>query len=481
MSSRQAPWQRDQRYYCAVCNAWMGNDRQSILIHENGKKHRENAERALQERRLAKQKKDKAERFLLDSLKEMEQTAMSKIGGNPGVDYYQNPPRLPNYHPVGPTTRNLPPTFVGSSPYNIQQSNPPAPTNKIPRSNYATDSTLQQERVDWQAQKLKREETNEKKRKNRDGDDDENTENDGKPSNEQSRVRIRPGEGCYTYDEANGKDNVAKEAATTYLEGNVYFGLLEKDMPVQIWIGPVSCPAEKRQSKNIIYWKNALVVQVVHRKLEAVTEQHDALQQPLVNVSYLSSPDATDETIEQKVSLDRIRIILGSDERIPSSVEEARLLAMGGEEIFKLDDKEANISDNQQGIDEATGLSGWSTVSIKKTSLLQKNREERKQYEESKALNTKKREAEEKRKAERRLEESRVANADDSALGAYDVWGKMDYKGVDISKEVNCSVEDSAKRLASAKSLSSGINFKKRVKKKGRKAVIRRTSADDDD
>ena len=67
---------------------------------------------------------------------------------------------------------------------------------------------------------------------------------------------------------------------------------------------------------------------------------------------------------------------------------------------------------------------------------------------------------------------------------------------MDISKEVHCSVEDTAKRLApvdstsSVKNAASGegasatggkIAFKKRAKKKGQRAARRRTSADDDD
>jgi len=230
-----------------------------------------------------------------------------------------------------------------------------------------------------------------------------------------------------------------------------------------------------------------LVIKVVNHRSKTTGVKDNELQRPTVNVSYLSSPHDTEETIEKKVPLDRIRILLGGDVKIPNIMEEARLLAMGGEEIYvsNIDDATTN---NQQEIDEATGLSGWSTVTIKKTTHRQQHREERARLAENKILAAKKRETEQRRIAERRMEESRASNADDSALGAYDVYGKLNYKGVDISKEVQCSVEDTAKRLANESNgtaAGSGntkgeIAFKKRAKKKGQRAARRRTSADDD-
>ena len=55
------PWRNKERHYCAVCNAWMGSDRQSIRLHENGKKHKENVEKDLVNRRDEKKKKESAE------------------------------------------------------------------------------------------------------------------------------------------------------------------------------------------------------------------------------------------------------------------------------------------------------------------------------------------------------------------------------------------------------------------------------------
>ena len=85
------------------------------------------------------------------------------------------------------------------------------------------------------------------------------------------------------------------------------------------------------------------------------------------------------------------------------------------------------------------------------------------------------------------MEEAKVANADDSALGSYDVWtgGKAGYKGVDIMKNDKVDVAVTAKSLSKGKGsvafkkVGSGSSmFKGKAKKKKNRRV---TSADDDD
>ena len=56
---KHEPWRNVERHYCAYCNAWMGSDRQSILIHENGKKHKEAVEANLKKRRDEKLQEEK--------------------------------------------------------------------------------------------------------------------------------------------------------------------------------------------------------------------------------------------------------------------------------------------------------------------------------------------------------------------------------------------------------------------------------------
>ena len=594
------------------------------MLHENGKKHVENVERALQEKRIKKEQEENAQKFLSDSLKQMEQAALAGTGvvpvpnsnsyssSNSNSNTYNH-----NAHGHGQRTRPPPPvTSVQSSnnwnnyplrhqhphPYppshysnqnhnhrpphqqgdyqypavGSSQSGPrhaapapvpvpppqillnprtPAGSSRIVPSNYSSSSQLEQEKLDWQVQKLKRQEDNNNKRKKReahdsDQDDDDEDEDNQQDTNKRPKITILPGEGYYSYDgihknkkeikqensvqekdddkdKTDDDDDERGQKTTIYLEGEVFFGLLEEDMPVQFWTGPSCSRIEKQQVGNTKNWKNALTVAVVyHRRPKTSTSTAGkcdgqllvAQRRPTIHVSYLSSPEDTEETIEKKVPLDRIRIVLGGDDKIPDDLEEARLLAMGGEEInVSASNKSGNGNGNadagagadvdvdpsatnyqQQDINEATGLSGWSTVTIKKTTHRQQHREEKERFAEMKIQAAQKREAEKKRIVERRLEEARASNADDSALGAYDIWGKMDYKGVDISKEIQCSVQDTAKRLApvtSAQSAGNGtgtatatatgtggkVAFKKRAKKKGQRAARRRTSADDDD
>ena len=88
---------------------------------------------------------------------------------------------------------------------------------------------------------------------------------------------------------------------------------------------------------------------------------------------------------------------------------------------------------------------------------------------------------------ERKMEEAKVANADDSALGSYDVWtgGKAGYKGVDIMENDKVDVAITAKSLSKGKGnvafkkVGSGSSmFKGKAKKKKNMRVI---SADDDE
>ena len=518
---RKEPWQRETRYYCAICNAWMGNDRQSILLHENGKKHKENEERAVVGRRAKKQREQQTQNFLTDSLKQMERAALAETGGITVEGYSRC--REPRSRQSFSNNENYSHSFLDQSSYNHRQSSrgsqfsigtseniptdimisssqgrtpriakPQTRNNDRLQSNDEIRSQLEQERIDWQTQKLKREEINIKKRKNREGDDNEKDKEEVQDSNTRPKVAILPGEGHYSYDDkdknglekvicAEEKDESMKQKNAIYLEGDVFYGLLEEEMPVQVWTGSSSCRIEKRRSKNITSWKNALILRVVSNRPESNRGQSDELQ-PIVDVSYLCSPDDKEETIERKISMNRIRIVLGADEKIPDSLEEARLLAMGGEELlFTSKTNEEDETTKERRDFNATGLSGWQTVKITRTTHRQQQKEEKRRFDEGKLRDFKRREIEQERHRTRQLEESRASNAEDSALGAFDMFGKMAYKGVDISKEVNYSVEDSAKRLGTAKNLASGVKvaFKKRIKKKVKKAARRTTLGDD--
>ena len=72
---KHEPWKNNERHYCACCNVWMGSDRQSILIHDSGKKHRDNMEASLQQRRDDKLQEENDAGAMAKTLKLMEEAA----------------------------------------------------------------------------------------------------------------------------------------------------------------------------------------------------------------------------------------------------------------------------------------------------------------------------------------------------------------------------------------------------------------------
>mmetsp|Transcript_7728 Transcript_7728/g.19157 ORF Transcript_7728/g.19157 Transcript_7728/m.19157 type:complete len:619 (-) Transcript_7728:2168-4024(-) len=608
---RKDVWRNNERHYCEVCNTWMGSDRQSILIHENGKKHQENVELALKKKRSEKQQQEQQQSFLESSLQQMERAAAAAAavtGGAGGVSgtvgrggglghsvapggrmnmlyrQQQHPPpsAMGRYYPQVPPAGAAPPHhqqyYHGQPPppgpppphqqyHPAAAIPPPPPPPPPPRSSQQPKSTSSSlsEVNDWHAKKHKREQEElEKKRKRRDGEDGDDEDDDDAVvvTKDPKRRRILPGEGYYSYhDDENGGDGDQKSSTNTtmtkikigtttdmssetrtkeeeedvpskaeeetskviYLEGKVYYGLLQDDLPVELWTGSnQATDQELKSASNRYLWKPALVIQVQQKGSGTdndAKEAESSFSMWTAHVSYLATPNDEDETILKRVPARLLRIQLGhGDEKIPDTLEEARLLAMGGEEVVVVKTNEnqkvaasATKSEASDGadagdvdVDEATGLSGWSTVSVHRTTVKQQAREERERHAEKRRLAKIEKEVEAKRMEERRMEEAKVGNADDSALGAYDVFGRGGgYKGVDISDGVGpgagatasgedgggplLSVDDTAKRLASANGDNDGnggpvkVSFRKFNKKKKKGGARRTTSADDDD
>lgn len=427
MSNRREPWRNAERHYCAACNVWMGSDRQSIMLHDNGRKHKEKVEESLQNKRADKLQEENNAKLLASTLANMERAAMQSVMKQDG--FASSSIRAPGPVPV-PVPSYATPMPVPSA---VRSAPPPPPPPGAPPS-----GSSKHEKKEWDARKKKRQDS--KKRP------DDNSDDEEQPTKKR-RIKIEPGQGHYDND------------GNTYLEGPTFQEILEEDMPIQLWTGPTMANLEeKRLLERNQFWTNALVATV--RK---------AVGKCVVHVAYLASSEDTDETVEKNVALDRIRVILGGDDSIPETLEEARLLAMGGEDI--------KVKPVKEEIDEATGFTSWSTVAIKRTTVRQETKEERARLREKRKQETLEKEAQDKEAEARRMEEAKVSNADDSALGAYDVWGQGGYKGVDIHKEADLKVEDTAKSLASGKT---NVGFKKK-KKPARSRNRRTTSADDDD
>lgn len=431
------PWRNKERHYCAVCNTWMGSDRQSIMLHEQGKKHRENVDKSLEQKRLERQTQDQSATALQKALAQMNQAAVASHLKD--VEKYG----VAALHAVA-TSNTV--TTAGAD-------EKPSTQPQMGQADAAPASSKKDQMAAWASKKKKRED--EKQNEKNGNDDDDNDEADTK----RIKRRLAPEEGNYTIGDK------------TYLEGVTFIELLEHEMPVEVWIGALAASlAEKRLPEKQHYWRPGLVIHIRNSSQDKETGK-------VLDVSFLRVTTDTDETIEKSVAPNRIRMILGSDESLPDTLEEARISAMGGQVVAIT---EPEHHEQELMVDENTGLSTWGTIEIRKTTARQELKEERERARRKKREEADRLESELKRAEGRRMEEARVENAEDSALGAYDVWnnGTQGYKGVNIHVTEKMTAADAA-----GVSLSGGkkVEFKKTnaFQKKVKKQNRRMTSADD--
>ena len=207
---------------------------------------------------------------------------------------------------------------------------------------------------------------------------------------EVKRPKIEPDQGHYSIDER------------TYLEGDIFYGVLEEEMPVQYWTGPEAASSgEKRLRERELFWKEAVVARIRGKKQ----------LKPSVQISYLAAANDSDETLVPDVALDRIRIELGSSKSIPDTLEEARLLAMGGEIITASPDETESAP-----VDENTGFSGWTTVETKLTTVRQEIKEARARAREQRKATELERQANEKEKTHMELSRALTSVANPRSL-----------------------------------------------------------------
>lgn len=216
MSNQQKsePWRNAERHYCAVCNAWMGSDRQSILIHENGKKHIENMKKHLKERQANKMKQEKQQTELERSLLRMERIANSKaaqdakfFGGvkstNTSVVLASTPVstsgNLSNIYPNIHLKSESQPQIEGKPPFES--------TNMFKKQSSNTDKQMsKKEKESWQDRKKRRDEDR-KHNSNIQSHDEGNIS----PFRRKKKIHLGENEGHYIIDDH------------TYLEGTSPF------------------------------------------------------------------------------------------------------------------------------------------------------------------------------------------------------------------------------------------------------------------
>ena len=411
------PWKANERHYCAICNTWMGSDRQSIMIHENGKKHKENLEASLKKRRDEKLKVEKDKNLLASSLKKMEQAAAAAHVNDMASGCF-----------LAGTAANT----------NLEFSST--------KEGVSMKEAKKSEMKSWQNRKNKR-----KERDSTDADDVEGNE----IKKQKIKWQLAPNEGHYII---GGK---------TFLEGKAYYPIFEEDMPVEIWTGSSTMSQEYRKTIDVQdLWKAGIVIKVSNTTI-------DDKEETSFIIAYLKDLNDEDETIEKKVEPSRLRLILGSDDLIPKTIEESRLQLMGGEEVI-------NIDDGLVEIDENTGLTSFKAVTVRKVTVSQEVKEERGRLRAKRREDIEKEKSKQKDIEARKMEEAKHANADDSALGAYDVWGKGGYKGININAGAKLDAGDTAKSLSDGKT---NVKFKKRVNKmkKTKKKQIRKTTDSDEE
>jgi WW domain-binding protein 4 len=449
-----------ERHYCEVCNVWMASDRASILTHENGKKHAEKFQEAQAKRSLELAAQEKQKRSLQMSLQQMESSAAASMQQDYGLfgasgNNFQGTSHISSLLSSS-VTPHVVPSISAIPPLPL-----PLPTGNVPSP---ASNSVKQEKKEWNDRKKQRDVEKKKKKRN---DDDES--GDDEATNKRKKIKISEHEGYYS----------SSDGSQTWLEGVVFGGMLEEDLPIQVWVGnPEASRSELQLSDNQRHWKDGLIAAVRQRpSSEAYSDRM------VVDVAYLPTDDSTDETLIKSVRLQHVRILLGGhdkDDRIPRTLEAARLLAMGGEEIVV---KPPKVGTGDDEIEEATGLSGWSTVKIKRTTIHNDLKEEREAARKKRKDALLKAEKDAKETEARQMEEAKVSNAHDSALGAYDVWNRTQdgYKGVNIhaGPGANGTSTEFGKKLATdgtvafKKSAQRGVSAKK-------KRSLRTTSADDD-
>jgi len=330
-NKRRDVWRSLERHYCEVCNCWMGGDRQSIMLHENARRHQNNVEKKLRNAKIAKTQQERENEKLASTLYEIEKVAVLN--------------HLTKDHKVygrvaAAATATLVKPRQGSSYCG-------------PRGFYAEVAGRSQPKN--QDKDIKNNEFDTLKKK-RDGVDVQR--NKAMPNK-----ALGINEGHY------------KIGNTTYLDCSVYVSILKVEMPGQIWKGESSIEGIKRAEKNMKQWKNGIIVKVKLVPKEIIGLQHET--ETLVDFAYLKNPNDNKETLEKNVKPSRIRLIVGSGDDVPNSVDEARLIILGGEEVLKIDETVTEI-------DENTGFSSWGTVSIRKTTEAKEIQQEEERIKQNK-------------------------------------------------------------------------------------------------
>lgn len=217
-------WRNVERHYCSCCNVWMGSDRQSIRLHENGKKHKENVEFQLAQRRQTVLREEKEMKQVQSALQQMEQAAAAKMGMACSTSVYE-----PSFTSTSSTSTTATPTTT-TMPTTLSTTHPTYPPDSrklMPAKNptlaqhnshkpVKTGVNRKEELNVWHERKMKREKDRTIQSEEEEAVTNElpqtTTSYNAALSSTTTQRHLSKGEGHYTV------------GAKTYLEGKFVFG-----------------------------------------------------------------------------------------------------------------------------------------------------------------------------------------------------------------------------------------------------------------
>ena len=451
-------WKSNEKHYCKLCNSWMGADKQSIALHEGGKKHKDMFADSLRKKRESLASSDRAGSALQAELRAMNAAASESRssdallfgGGGGGGDSGAGP----NY--------GGPPPSSGSG--------------SLPAGGREDDGLSL-----WHDSKRRRNDEREK------GPVKSNVAllpSSSSSSSSSSSYKGKNASGSSVGAVVSLEDQPSLDTGhyeidgVRYLEGRYFSRLLHADIAAQCWLLPSGLrPAEETSEEDSASWICGLITEVRSAIIPGTNPPKSVLS---VDFSFL--PDgAEDETLAKDLPPVAFRLRLG-DYGCPSSLPSALVAcAVGVTAVSSKPTARALAPAPDDGNDEEDGggnIGSWETIEVRTLTAKQAAEEESARRAEQRDLEDQTRRQREAEARTKKLEMAKFENKDDSALGSYNVWGSEGgYKGVAI-------LGGGGERDALGSALEPGVlvkegekvEFKKKSRQTGNKRV---TGADD--
>jgi len=294
------------------------------MLHENGKKHRRNVDISFIQRRNDTIKNKNIRIEMGKALKMMEHVAYSSVGNS--FSFSNHPSRSTNLE----CTLSLVGMSVMAPPVSLSHYSGSYTTRNEPL--IQSKSRKNQEIKLWNNRKRKR----------------ENMKRDIQTNKQHERCLSDIDRLTLQLSDNDGHFVICN---MTYLDGKIYASILKEDMIVQIWKGPLILTETTRNKEYMYSWKMGIILKI---------HKENLLSSISFDISYLKSPKDEKETVDKNVPPHQIRILLGVDDNVPATVDEARMLLLGEQKTVTIN------NDIILEVDKNTGISSWGTISTNK-------------------------------------------------------------------------------------------------------------------